>query len=135
MHRNELEIFVNEQHMTDYVHFLGNCFDMQNYYLAAHIYVHSSPMEGLPTVLLEALIYNVPIAAIDSIPGVMEIFGYSECRLISPVGQWKELGENIEKLYDDDSLRNELTKRGKDRIQEFASDVAIDKLLQFISSI
>lgn len=135
VNRNELEAFVNEQHMTDYVHFLGNCFDMQNYYSAAHVYVHSSPMEGLPTVLLEALTYNIPIAATDSIPGVREILGNNKCGLISPVGRWKELGENIEKLYDDDSLRDELIKRGKDRIQEFAPDVVIDNLLQFISNI
>ncbi len=77
----------------------------------------------------------MPIAATDSILGVREILGNSECVLISPIGHWKELGENIEKLYDDDSLRDELIKRGKDQIQEFAPDVVIDNLLQYISEI
>ena len=135
INREMLEQFVKEQKVDEYVHFLGNCFDMQNYYSAAHVYVHSSPMEGLPTVLLEAMAYGVPIASTDSIPGVREILGNNECGLISPVYDWKSLGNNIERLYDDENLRNEFRDKGKKRIKNFAPEVAIDKFEKFISKI
>jgi len=135
VNREILEKFVKEQQADDYIHFLGNCFDMQNYYSAAHVYVHSSPMEGLPTVLLEAMAYGVPIASTDSIPGVREILGNNECGLISPIYDWKLLGDNIERLYDDQNLRNEMQDKGKKRIKDFAPEVAIDRLEKFISEI
>ena len=40
--------------MKDIVYFEGNRADVGNYYAAASVSVHSSPLEGLPTVLLEA---------------------------------------------------------------------------------
>ena len=135
VNREMLEQFVKEQHAEEYIHFLGNCFDMQNYYSAAHVYVHSSPMEGLPTVLLEAMAYGVPIASTDSIPGVREILGNNECGLISPIYDWKSLGDNVERLYDDQSLRNEVVDKGRERIKDFAPEVAIDRLEKFISEI
>ena len=135
INRDMLENFLKEQGAEKYVHFLGNCFDMENYYSAAHVYVHSSPMEGLPTVLLEAMAYGIPIAATDSIPGVREILGNNQCGMISPVGDWKALGENIGRLFDEDDLRIKYIKAGEERIKDFAPDIAINKLEDYIASI
>ena len=133
--KEDLEAFVIEQKASDYVYFLGNCLDMQNYYSAAYVYVHSSPMEGLPTVLLEALTYGVPIAATDSIPGVREILGNNEYGLISPVKDWEELAENIGRLYDDDELRKNLIEGGKRRIMDFNPDLIIEKLEAYLNTL
>ena len=135
VNRQMLEAFVKEQGADRYVHFLGNCLDMQNYYAAAYVYVHSSPMEGLPTVLLEAMTYEVPIAATDSIPGVREILGDNRCGLISPVGDWEALGDHIEKLYEDAELRARLKEAGTERVKDFAPEIAIGRLEEFIGRI
>ena len=135
VNREMLETFVQEQEAGDYIHFLGNCLDMQNYYSAAHVYVHSSPMEGLPTVLLEAMAYGIPIAATDSIPGVREILGNNDCGLISPVGDCKALGENIGKLFDDNELRKKYIKAGENRIKDFAPEKIVNKLELYLSKI
>ena len=108
---------------------------MQNYYSAAYVYVHSSPMEGLPTVLHEAMVYGVPIAATDSIPGVREILGNNECGLISPIGDWKQLSYNIQRLYEEQELRKTLIERGNQRIKDFAPEIAAEKLEIFINEI
>jgi len=135
VNREMLESFVKEQEATDYIHFLGNCLDMQNYYSAAYVYVHSSPMEGLPTVLLEAMAYGVPIAATDSIPGVREILGNNECGLISPVGDWRALGDNIGRLFDDTTLRGVLKHKGNERIKDFAPGVVINKFESYLKEL
>ena len=135
VNRKELEEFAKDQHATGYIHFLGNCLDMQNYYSAAYVYVHSSPMEGLPTVLLEAMAFGVPIAATDSIPGVREILGNNECGLISPIGDWKQLSYNIQRLYEEQELRKTLIERGNQRIKDFAPEIAAEKLEIFINEI
>ena len=133
--RQILVDFVAEQEAEAYVHFLGNCLDIQNYYAAAHVYVHSSPMEGLPTVLLEALAFNLPIAATDSLPGVREILKDNEYGLISPVGNWKALGKNIERLYNEEELRKRFKERGQKRVKDFAPEIAVKELEAFIQSI
>ncbi|WP_031492588.1 glycosyltransferase [Succinivibrio dextrinosolvens] len=133
--RKDLELFVLQNDAQDYVHFIGNCFDIQNYYSAALIYVHSSPQEGLPTVLLEALSFGLPIASTDSIPGVREILGNNEYGLISPVGDWKALGENINVLLSDEKLRVDLSFKGKQRVKLFSKDIAISKLEKYISGL
>ena len=133
--RTFLEKFVVDCKINEYVHFMGNCFDVQNYYSAAFVFVHSSPLEGLPTVLLEALTYEVPIAATDSIPGVREILKNNEYGLISPVGDWKQLGNNIEKLYSDYELRKKFQINGREMLKQFTPEVAVKKLEAFIKNI
>ena len=60
--RNLLENLVKEKKLEKQVFFAGAHYDVQNYYTAATVYAHSSPAEGLPTVLLEAMYYGLPIA-------------------------------------------------------------------------
>ncbi len=133
--RDMIETFVKEQNLEEYVHLEGNCLDVQNYYSAACVYVHSSPMEGLPTVLLEAMAYDLPIVATDSIPGVREILGGNECGLISPVADWKALGENIGRMLDEDDLREKYIKAGGKRIKDFAPDRIVNELETYLLKI
>lgn len=133
--RQELEAFVKEHGMEDQVFFMGLCSDVQNYYSAAAVYVHSSPLEGLPTVLLEALSFDLPIAATDSVPGVREILGNNDCGLTSPVGDPKGLAENILKLYEDSCLREKLIENGKVRIMDFNPETIEKKLNQLFEDL
>ena len=50
--RESLENLVKENQLEKQVFFAGAHYDVQNYYMAASVYAHSSPAEGLPTVLL-----------------------------------------------------------------------------------
>ena len=131
--RGKLELLVKELNMDEYIHFIGNQIDVQNYYEAAAIYVHSSPMEGLPTVLLEAMSYKKPIASTDSIPGVREILGNEDCGLISPVGDAVALANNIIRLYEDYELKMRLINRGQIRIKDFQPEKSITALEKFLN--
>lgn len=129
--REMLENYVEENKLNDMVIFAGNRADVQNWYSAAKVYVHSSPLEGLPTVLLEAMSFGVPIASTDSYPGVREILGDSEYGLVSPVEDYKALAENIYRLYSDQSLYDNYKRLGSSRFNDFTFDAAktnIEKL-------
>lgn len=128
--REELEEYVKEKGIEKNVHFEGLCSDVQNYYSAATIYVHSSPLEGLPTVLLEAMSFGLPISATDSIPGVREILGNDQYGLVSPVGDEIALAENILSLYEDEILRTSLVNKGKERIKDFSFEEVQKQLEQ-----
>lgn len=133
--RNELEKLTAALNLAEYVHFAGKRLDVQNFYEAAAVYVHSSPLEGLPTVILEAMNYGLPIVATDSIPGVREILGNDECGLISPIRDAKTLSTNIIRIYEDEALRNKLIGRGKVRIKEFTPEKTMSELEAFIGDL
>ncbi len=131
--REILKEYVEKKNMEGQIIFLGNVTDIQNYYSAAEIYVHSSLLEGLPTVLLEAMFYEVPIAATDSIPGVREILGDESCGLISEICDPAALAKNIYRLYTEPDLVIQLKKNGKERIKDFEPDVIKAEIQDYLS--
>ena len=87
--------------MTESVEFIGSRQDVQNFYSAAKLFIHSSPAEGLPTVLLEAMSFGLPIVATNSLPGVEEILHQNKYGLICPVGKEDDMAESIYKIITD----------------------------------
>lgn len=114
-----LKKYVVDNGLSDLVIFIGSVMDVQNYYAAAFLFVHSSPLEGLPTTLVESLYFNLPIVATDSKPGVREILGDSEYGLVTPVGDYVRLAEEIYKMYSDENLYNKYKLASKRRFKLF----------------
>ena len=132
--RSKLEKIVEEFGMNEFIIFEGLRKDVQNYYTAAKIYAHSSPAEGLPTVLLEAMYYKCPIVSTNSEPGTREILE-ENCGLISPVGDANALAENIYKMYSDDICRESCISAGEKRIKEFMPEQIINQLEVYIRNL
>jgi len=111
------ELGVEEQ-----VVFEGARYDVQNYYSAAKLFVHSSPAEGLPTVLLEAMQHDVPIVATDSFPGVSEILKGETYGMICEVANPTEMAKKINDMLSDEEKMSHYKKMGKERLLDFAED-------------
>ena len=69
----EVESFVRGQGLADSVFFLGERENPYPFIKQAKVLVSSSLSEGLPTVLIEALLLNTPIISTNSSEGVWEI--------------------------------------------------------------
>ena len=132
--RESLESFVKEKQLGKQVFFVGAHYDVQNYYMAASVYAHSSPAEGLPTVLLEAMYYGLPIASTNSEPGVYEILR-KDCGLITPVGDAEALADSIYKLYTDETLVEELKANCQERIKQFMPEHVISQFENYIKTL
>lgn len=132
--RELLEKLVKEKRLEKQVFFAGAHYDVQNYYMAASVYAHSSPAEGLPTVLLEAMYYGLPIASTNSEPGVYEILR-EDCGLITPVGDAEALADSIYKLYTDKPLVEELKMNCQDRIKQFMPEHVIMQFENYIKTL
>lgn len=117
-----LQSIVDKYGLNEFVHFEGIRKDVENYYKSAYLFVHSSPLEGLPTTLLESMSYNLPIVATDSIPGVREILGNNEFGVICPVGNAVRMANSIKELYDNQTLYCTLQSKGVKRLEDFAPD-------------
>ncbi len=133
--RNELERIVRESGMSDQIIFLGNRFDMQNYYAAAKLYIHSSPAEGLPTSILEAMSYGLPIVSTGSLPGCREILGENQYGLVTPVGDEKALMENVYRLFYDKKLCAHYSEMSRIRIQDFSPEQIYHEFEEYLKSL
>lgn len=133
--RKEVGKYANECGVSDLIFFEGTQKDVQNYYKAANLFVHSSPSEGLPTVLLEAMSFGVPIVATDSKPGVREILGDSECGLICPIKNAEIMADKIYQLLMDEKLYSAVVEKGNQRIKDFTPEVIADQLEKYFREI
>lgn len=133
--RKELEKLAMSLKLGDRVVFIGSVYDVQNFYSASALYVHSSPAEGFGLVLVEAMFYGLPVVSVDCLPGSREILGNDEYGLISEVGDEKALADNIAKMYLDNELREKYISKGKDRFKDFLPKTIIDSLVNYLEKL
>lgn len=133
--REYLEDLVSKYDMTENVVFEGSRSDVQNYYSAATVYVHGSPMEGLPGVFLEAMHFGLPVVSTEALAGGREILGNNEYGLISDNWDEKALAKNIKRVYEDANLRETLIRKGSGRVLDFAPEKIIAQLNEFLLEI
>lgn len=133
--RAGLEEYVKAKNMEDQIVFIGSRLDVQNYYSAAKILVHSSPAEGLPTVLIEAMHFGLPIVATDSFPGVPEVLENGKDGLVCQIGDKEKMAEYIYTLLSDSELYKKYSDRGKSRINAFRPETVQRQLEDFFFNI
>lgn len=97
--------------------------------------VQSSEFEGLPTTLIEALYFNLPIVATDCPTGPREILGNNDFGLLCKVHDASDMARQINLLYEDEELYNHYRQESSKRIQAFMPETIKGKLLEILNSI
>ena len=95
--------------------FTGFSSDALSYINAFDIFVLPSGNEGLPRVILEAMLMGKPVAAFDII-GPDELVEDSRTGLLSPDGDLGALAEKISLLAASPEIRREFGARARDRV-------------------
>lgn len=134
--KEETEKYALKLGIKDQAFFMGSCFDVQNYYSAAHIVVHSSPAEGLPTVLLEAMAYGVPIVATESRPGVPEVLGEGgKYGIICGIGDSKAMAEGVYHLISNKEEYQHYQIMENERLKDFLPETISQKIDNFFRNL
>lgn len=126
--REELESHAKSLGLENSIHFEGPRTDVENYYSTAHVYVHSSPAEGLPTAIIEALGFSLPVVSTDSPPGVTEILRDDEFGLRCDVADPNDMAAKIAQMLTDESLRTKYSSKAQLRANDFSLDRATSSL-------
>lgn len=119
---SQKEYLVNEVkklNMEEKVKFLGFKENPYKYLNQADVFVQSSIYEGLPTVLIEALVLNVPVVATNCPDGAKEILDNGEYGLLVKMNDEKVLADAIEKVLNDRDLQKKYKIKSKDGIDRF----------------
>ena len=102
--------------------------DPSPFYATADLFVLSSVYEGLPTVLIEALSFGLPIVSTDCPSGPAEILENGRFGRLVPVGDAQALAQSIDEALSAPLERAELMRRSLD----FAPEIAARKYLNLL---
>ncbi|PWB54272.1 MAG: hypothetical protein C3F06_05260 [Candidatus Methanoperedenaceae archaeon] len=116
-YREQLETLVDKLDLANNIIFKGSVSteELYYYYNNADIFVLPSVSEGLPTTILEAMYFGLPVVTTD-IPGIRDHF--SDSAILVPPKNEKELSKAIIRVLNDLSLREGLSRRGKELVRE-----------------
>lgn len=116
--RENLEQLVKQHNIEKYIVFAGavNQERILSYYHKADIFVLASFAEGLPVVLMEAMMMEIPCIS-TYITGIPELITTNKGILVTP-GDVASLAQAITHLMDDTKLRQELGQQGRLQVIE-----------------
>jgi glycosyltransferase involved in cell wall biosynthesis len=98
-------------------------------------FVHSSKYEGLPTVLIEALICNKMIISSNCPTGPKEILNNESCGELFEVGNYHQLADLLEKYLIDKERNNKFLQEILKRKEDFNKEKIIKEYENLIDSI
>lgn len=116
--------------IADRVHFMGYLEDMRSVYPALDLVVQSSFTEGMPNVVLEALLMELPVVA-TNVGGTAEIMTHGRHGLLVRPGDVSELEGAIEEVLEDPKRYKEMARSGADRVRsEFDHSRRVERLIE-----
>lgn len=125
--RKIVEEFVEQEQLSQRVHFLGNRNDVANVLKAADVIVMSSRYEGLSLSSLEGLASGRPVMASD-VPGLREIVG--DAGLLFPQGDAQALAKTILDLEENATLCQQTIEKGLQRARQYDISTMIEAYWQ-----
>lgn len=123
-----IESWIKELNLQDEVVLLGRYRNPYPWIKNAKIFAHSSRFEGLPTVLIEALICGVPVISSDCPTGPSEILKKGEVGCLYNVGDYKKLSEDIVTLIKNEEIYLEVKEKSLKRGLDFDKKNSIDEI-------
>lgn len=140
---SELKFLAVEMGLYERITFFGFCENPYSYFAAADCFVMSSRLEGLPTVLIEALACGIPVISTDCKSGPREILGgepnmltsgieRAEYGLLVSLDTPKFLSLAMGRMIEDDGMRNQYMLKAKERAEFFSKEKSIASYKQII---
>ncbi len=107
--RPKLEELTKQLGLTDRVHFMGRCNDIEERIYAARIFVLTSGIEGMPNALLEAMSLGLACISTDCpCGGPRTVIKDGENGLLIPVGDTGALERSLRRILEDAALEERL---------------------------
>lgn len=123
--RGSLEKLARQLELTDRVRFLGHRDDVPRLMAAADVVALPSEYEGLPNVVLEAMIQAKPVVA-TAAPGTTEVVVDGVTGVLAPVGSLPLLARGLRDLIRDPRRAAALGAAGRERaLAEFRADAMV----------
>ena len=114
--RKELEALASEQEAKQEIIFSGFQENIENWFPAMDVFVLPSLTEGTPMALLEAMAFGLPVVA-SAVGGVPRIIESGKNGILVSGGNPVKLKDTIKKLYENKSLRENISKEARTTVK------------------
>ena len=126
---------VEQNNLSENVVFLGFRTDIPGLTKLADIVVLPTHTEGLPRAVFESMFLNTPVIATPA-GGVTDLIKDGRTGLITPFENPDVLAENIEKLYNDESLKQKIIGQASDHVNNLLHpDIQIPLICEAIENV
>lgn len=123
---DEMFALIQQYHLSDTVHYLGQVDEMSNFYHAIDILVVASVLpDSLPTVILEAMQYGLPVVATAQ-GGALEMIKDNTTGILIPLDNATVAAEKIKTILPA-SIRYQMGAAAKQRVETYFSQAAFEK--------
>jgi glycosyltransferase involved in cell wall biosynthesis len=106
-----------KKNTSEGVLFTGAVTDTRPYFQAADLFVLPSLAEGLSIAMLEAMASALPVIITD-LAGASDLITHKKNGWLIPPGNVKLLEQGIAELFNDDAMRNNIGREGREHILE-----------------
>ena len=130
--KKEIEQEIKKLGLEDNVKLLGKRKNPYIWLKESDFFVHSSKYEGLPTVLIEALICNKFVISSNCPTGPKEILANESCGKLFEVGNYEELANLLEKYISNEELRKGYSTSIENRREEFNKNIVLKEYEKLI---
>lgn len=132
---SDLKKTVQECSLNKNVQFVGDVFNMPDYFKAADIFIFPSRREGLPNALLEAISSGLPTIA-SNIGGNIDIIKDNYNGLLFESENEKELAEKIVVLVKDKKMQRKFSKHARTTaVKNFSLDIVCEDYFKLYKSL
>ena len=130
--KERLENLVKKYKLEKEIIFLGIQKNPYVWMRNAKFFVHSSFREGLPTVIIEALMTNGMVISSDCPVGPKEILEDERYGVLFPVGDKEKLVEKIHMILTDKSMVGRYRNEAKKRVEDFSEKKIKEKIFKIL---
>ncbi len=133
-HRLSLQSQIDAAGLTDQVSLTGFQNNAPAWFQSADVFVLPSLVEGMPNVLLEAMVCGTPVVSSRCPHGPEEILGDNQCGLLCQVDSVDGLTDTIRQVLQDPPSAQRRATAAQERVQSvFAQKKSVDRLEEFLA--
>lgn len=134
--RKTIEEKIKELNLEDKILLLGVKKNPYPWIKNAELLIHSSKYEGLPTVLIEALILKKMIISTNCPTGPKEILGNGKYGSLVDIGDYKAMADEMYELLNENSeKRNQYLENTSEAIQRFDEKIIIKQIEKMLEEL
>lgn len=132
--RTELQRLIRKSEVSDYIELCGFRSDVADFLGSLDVFVSSSYWEGLPLVVIEAMLLKIPVVVTD-VCGNSELVVPDRTGTLAPVQDPQALAECIDRSLKSLSVDHRLEEAQELAIQLFAPDKSAESLNNIFRSV
>lgn len=134
--RKKIEEKIKELNLENKILLLGVKKNPYPWIKNAELLIHSSKYEGLPTVLIEALILKKMIISTNCPTGPKEILGNEKYGSLVDIGDYKAMSDEMYELLNENSeKRNQYLEKTSEAIQRFDEKIIIKQIEKMLEEL